>query len=87
MFFTKFHNHQYFSSIETTNPPLVRVCDMVKNLVPNLSKSSQSAASNFRMSTKFVHMEIKEDGTIQGMFENMNMSNQVSHPTNMTMEI
>lgn len=59
---------------------------MLRNLVLNLSKGSQSAASNYRMSTNSVHTELKEDDTVHQMLEDMDIGNQESHPTNLGLE-
>lgn len=57
-------------------------CSMLRNMVCNLNKSSQSAASNFRMSVKSVPDEPKEEETVHQMLEDMDMGNQGSQPTN-----
>jgi hypothetical protein len=57
-------------------------CSMLRNMVCNLNKSSQSAACNFRMSVKSVPDEPKEEETVHQMLEDMDMGNQGSQPTN-----
>jgi hypothetical protein len=39
-------------------------CNMLRNMVLNLSKGSQSAASNHGMSTNSTQVEFKEEDTI-----------------------
>jgi hypothetical protein len=57
-------------------------CSMLRNMVCNLNKGSQSVASNFRMSMNYVPDEPKEEETIHQMLEDMDLGNQESQPTN-----
>jgi hypothetical protein len=56
---------------------------MLRNLVLNLSKWSQWAASDHMMSINYDNLEFKEDDTIQQMLEDMDLVNQESLPTNL----
>lgn len=55
---------------------------MLRNMVCNLNKGSQSTASNFRMSVKFVPDKPKKEETVHQMLEDMDLDNQDSQPTN-----
>jgi hypothetical protein len=49
-------------------------CNMLRNMVINLSKDSHFAASNHRMSTNFVQADLKEEDTIHQMMEDIGAS-------------
>ena len=61
-------------------------CNMLKNFVLNLSKSSHLVALNYRMSTQCFHLEFKENNMIHLLHANMDIGNQESHPTNLGLE-
>jgi hypothetical protein len=64
-----FHHHEHIGTIKAKIDSLEAECNMLRNLVLNLSKGSQSIASNYRMSTNFIHPELKEDDTIHQMLQ------------------
>lgn len=57
-------------------------CSMLRNMVCNLNKGSQSAAFNFKMSVNSVPDDPKEEETIHQILEDMDLGNQASQHTN-----
>lgn len=60
-------------------------CNRLSNMTINLIKDSQSVASNHRMLTTSVQVDLKED-TVHQMMEDMDLGNYDSLPTNLGQE-
>jgi hypothetical protein len=61
-------------------------CNMLRNMVLNLSKGSQFVASNHRMSTNSIQVEFKEEDIVHQMIKDMDLGNQDSLPSNIGLE-
>lgn len=57
-------------------------CNMLRNMIINLSKDSHSAASNHRMPTNSLQADPKEEDTVHQMLKDMGNENQNSLSTN-----
>jgi hypothetical protein len=61
-------------------------CNMLRNMVINLTKDSHSVASNHKMSTNSIQVDLKEEHTVHHMMEDMDLGNHNSLPTNLGQE-
>jgi len=61
-------------------------CNMLRNMVINLSKDSNFITSNHMMSTNYIQANLKEEDTIHERMEDMDLGNHNALPSNLKQE-